>query len=120
MPVAEEDANELLKYRCEKSLKLLGFAPRTQVPHHLYLAGVEVVMPVEECQGSGQAFGALVEATKQKDTVAICRFVYQNNRAPKLAHLDLIERHRKLVFDSGLEDKELSFMFEQLVASSKS
>ena len=98
VPVAEEDANELLKYRCEKSLKLLGFAPRTQVPHHLYLAGVEVVMPVEECQGSGQAFGALVEATKQKDTVAICRFVYQNNRAPKLVVLTPVVKENARYF----------------------
>ncbi len=85
VPVPEHH-EDTLKYKCDKGLKLLGFAPKSQVPHHLFSAGVDIVMGVEEC-ASNKAFSAFVRATKAKDSVAICRFVYQNGRSPKLVAL---------------------------------
>ena len=85
VPVPEHH-EDTLKYKQDKCLKLLGFAPRSQVPHQLYLAGVDIVLSVDEC-ASNKAFSALVRATKEKDSVAICRFVYQNGRTPKLVVL---------------------------------
>ena len=85
VPIPEHH-EDTLKYKQDKCLKLLGFAPSSQVPHQLYLAGVDIVLGVDEC-ASNKAFSALVRATKAKDSVAICRFVYQNGRSPKLVCL---------------------------------
>lgn len=43
-------------------------------------------MPIAECP-SRRAFSAFVNATMQKNAVAICRFVYQNGRSPQLVAL---------------------------------
>ena len=71
-----------------KSLILIGFVKRAEVPVSLLLGdGCMMFQPVMESDYSKMALSSLVEAMVREEMVAIVRRVYCKNSAPKLAAL---------------------------------
>ena len=71
-----------------KSLLLIGFVKRAEVPVSLLLGdGCMMFQPLMESEYSKMALSSLVEAMVREEMVAIVRRVYQKNSAPRLAAL---------------------------------
>lgn len=81
-----EFLEEKLKYKSEKCMKLLGFAEKRSVPRHFFLASVDMLIPQDD-ENHKRALASLIHALYELDKVAIVRYVYRENVAPKLACL---------------------------------
>ena len=81
--VAEE---ELLKFPTYKSLKLLGFVSRNDLHREWYMEGVEMLLPAPT-EADQKSFKAIAQAMFNRNEVALVRYVYRDNLAPRLAVL---------------------------------
>ena len=85
VPVPKELENEL-KYSTAKSLKVLCFIPKREIPRHFFLGSIDLALP-SPGKSTQQAFNALVIALKETKKVALIRYATRDNSAPKLAML---------------------------------
>lgn len=85
VPVSQVD-EKLLMHEEEKSMKLLGFAKKSQIPRHHFLGGADILISTPDKQNS-TAFQSLVQAMNETGKVMICRFLPRNNVIPHLVVL---------------------------------
>ena len=65
---------------------MLGFTEASKVPRQHYMAGCDIVVPVESANNR-RAFSALIHAMLETDTVMIAKWVSRKNASPKLVVL---------------------------------
>ena len=77
---------EKMSYGCARSLKLIGFTPRSLVRRHHFMDTVSE-LHADKGEEPALALASLVQALRQLDHVAIARFVRQNNKEPIIVAL---------------------------------
>ena len=77
---------EVLKFNDNRCLKMLGFTDTDKVPRQHYMAGWDIVVPVESANNR-KAFSALINAMIETDKVMIAKWASRKNCAPKLVVL---------------------------------
>ena len=82
----EKINEEVLKFTDDRCLKMLGFTDTDKVPRSQYMAGCDIVVPVENSINR-TAFSALIVAMLDTDKVMIAKWVSRKNAAPKLVVL---------------------------------
>jgi ATP-dependent DNA helicase 2 subunit 2 len=65
---------------------MLGFTDIDKVPRQHYMAGCDIVVPVESSTNR-RAFSALINAMIETDKVMIAKWISRKNSAPKLVVL---------------------------------
>ena len=82
-----EDEMELLKYECDRCLKVLAFTDSSQVCRWQYMSAVDCVAPERGDEESAKAFTAFVWGMMELNQVALCRYVARRNAKPQLVAL---------------------------------
>ena len=82
-----DDELELLKYECDKCLRLLAFTASSQVHRWQYMSAVDCVVPEKGDEESAKAFTAFVWGMMELNQVALCRYVARKNAKPQLVAL---------------------------------
>jgi ATP-dependent DNA helicase 2 subunit 2 len=82
----EKINEEVLKFTDDRCLKMLGFTDGDKVPRHHYMAGCDIVVPVESAKNR-KAFSSLILAMIDMDKVMIAKWVSRKNCTPKLVCL---------------------------------
>jgi len=85
VPIPDVLADKL-KYTSQKCMKLLCFADKKSVPRHFFMGSVDMVIPHDD-ENDKKALSAIIRALYELDKVAIIRYCYRDNLAPKLACL---------------------------------
>eukprot|EP01127_Copromyxa_protea_P011894 TRINITY_DN3045_c0_g1_i1.p1 TRINITY_DN3045_c0_g1~~TRINITY_DN3045_c0_g1_i1.p1 ORF type:complete len:657 (-),score=135.16 TRINITY_DN3045_c0_g1_i1:11-1981(-) len=85
VPFSEIDV-EVLEYKTEACLQLIGFTDAASVPRHHYLGRTEYVVPMADPHAV-MAISALVHAMAETNSVAIVRWVKRNKGSPVLGVL---------------------------------
>mmetsp|Transcript_14544 Transcript_14544/g.12349 ORF Transcript_14544/g.12349 Transcript_14544/m.12349 type:complete len:145 (+) Transcript_14544:1012-1446(+) len=67
-------------------MKLLCFADKKSVPRHYFMHSVDMVIAADD-ENHKSALASLINALYELDKVAIIRYCYRNDAAPKLACL---------------------------------
>lgn len=73
---------KILKYECDKSLKLLGFYRAAAVPRHEYMSSTDIVIAEPRNFKAGRALSALIHALFELDMVAAVRYVKRRAAQP--------------------------------------
>jgi len=81
-----EVLQDKLKYTSEKCMRLLCFAEKKAVPRHFFMGSVDMVIAHDD-NNDKTALAAIIRALYELDKVAIIRYCYRDNLAPKLACL---------------------------------
>jgi ATP-dependent DNA helicase 2 subunit 2 len=78
---------QVLSYKAEKCLKLIGFTKSKKVPRFYFMGNTECMVPPPGDQNAAIAFSSLVHALLETDSVAIVRYVKRANSVPYLGVL---------------------------------
>lgn len=73
---------KILKYECDKSLKLLGFYRAAAVPRHEYMSSTDIVIAEPRNFKAGRALSGLIHALFELDMVAAVRYVKRKGAQP--------------------------------------
>jgi len=76
---------EILQFKDDKCLKMLGFTEESKVPRQHYMEGCDIVAPVESAKNR-EAFSALIHAMTETKKVMIAKFNMRGTK-PKLVVL---------------------------------
>ena len=79
MPFSKVD-QDVLKYKCEKCLQLIGFTKANSVPRNHYMGNItEVIAPDPTDSHAAIGISAIVRAMVETDSVAIVRYSKREN-----------------------------------------
>ena len=129
VPVDKEMEN-LMKFKDEKSFKLLGFVSKSQIQRELFMSEVDCVMPDKKSSFNNiKKFNSVVMGCVLTEKLGIARFVKRNNNSPKLVILipkrkynDLTEVYNYMFYLCELPTIEdmREYSFGSLLRSNKS
>ena len=118
-PVRAEDVAVGIDGDVERQFKMLGFADQSSVPRHLFIAGVDVVLPLKGSKNE-RAFAALVTQMNETKKCIIARLLERKNADPKLVSLfPHINKGQPLLYLVQLPTNEdvRDYQFPSLVAA---
>ena len=75
----QESQRRAMKILGNKSLRVIAFVPRANVPRHHYMSTVDMVVPDASSPASVRALSALARALHEEGCVALVRFIKRND-----------------------------------------